>query len=65
MPGWMQVMARVNPLTYAISAMRIMIIDGWEREAALALAVLAIASVVCLVLGTRQFQLQTGDRVGE
>ena len=38
-------------------------IDGWEREAALALAVLAIARSHASRIGTQQFRRQTGDRV--
>jgi ABC-2 type transport system permease protein len=63
MPGWMENVARVNPLTYAIETMRIVIIDGWEAEVAVALAVLAVVAGVCLALGTAQFRRQTGERV--
>jgi len=63
MPAWMEVVARLNPLTYAIEAMRTLVLDGWEPRVAASLAVLALAGVVCLALGTWQFRKQTGERV--
>jgi len=63
MPAWMEVVARLNPLTYAIEAMRTLVLDGWELRVAASLAVLALAGAVCLVLGTWQFRKQTGERV--
>ncbi|PZN01847.1 MULTISPECIES: ABC transporter permease [Thermaerobacter] len=30
MPGWMQVLARVNPMTYAIEATRVLVLRGWD-----------------------------------
>jgi ABC-2 type transport system permease protein len=63
MPGWMEVIARLNPLTYAISAMRAVMIDGWERDAFVGLGVLAAVAAACLGVGTDQFRRQTGDRV--
>lgn len=63
MPGWMEAVARVNPLTYAIEAMRIMVIEGWDAEVLGALVALAVAAVICLAVGTDQFRRQTRDRV--
>jgi len=63
MPAWMEVVARLNPLTYAIEAMRTLLLDGWELRVAASLAVLALAGAVCLALGTWQFRKQTGERV--
>jgi len=63
MPGWMEAVARVNPLTYAIEAMRIMVIEGWDVEVLGALVALAVAAVICLAAGTDQFRRQTRDRV--
>jgi ABC-2 type transport system permease protein len=65
MPRWMEVVARVNPLTYAIEAMRILVLDGWERGLMLSFAVLAVASLACLAVGTWQFGRQTAERVQE
>jgi ABC-2 type transport system permease protein len=62
MPGWMEVIARLNPLTYAITAMRSAVVDGWEREMFVGLGVLAAFAAACLAIGTDQFRRQTGDR---
>lgn len=63
MPAWMEVVARLNPLTYAIEAMRTLVLDGWEPRVAASLAVLALAGAICLAVGTWQFRKQTGERV--
>jgi ABC-2 type transport system permease protein len=63
MPGWMAVVARLNPLTYAIEAMRTLVIHGWAVSVAWSLAVLAIAAALCLAAGVQQFRKQTGERV--
>jgi ABC-2 type transport system permease protein len=56
MPGWMQVVARVNPLTYAIDAMRHLVIDGWTASLPGDLAVLFVFAAACLAAGTWAFQ---------
>jgi len=63
MPSWMRVVARINPLTYAIEAMRILVIDGWSGRIVSSLGILTVAAGVCLAVGTREFRRQTGDRV--
>jgi len=63
MPSWMGMVARINPLTYAIEAMRILVIEGWSPRVLSSLGVLVIAAGVCLAVGTREFRRQTGDRV--
>lgn len=63
MPGWMAVVARLNPLSYAIGSMRSPIIDGWERDILVELVVLGAVAVACLAVGARQFTTLTGDRV--
>jgi ABC-2 type transport system permease protein len=62
MPGWMEVVARANPLTYAIETMRALVLEGWEPRILLSLAALTVAGGLCLALGTWQFRKQTGDR---
>lgn len=62
MPAWMEVVARLNPLTYAIDAIRTLALDGWEARIASSLVVLTLVGAVCLALGTWQFRKQTGDR---
>ena len=63
MPAWMEVVARVNPLTYAIEAMRVLVLDGWRAAVAASLAVLTASAAVCLWVGTQQFRRHTGERV--
>lgn len=63
MPLWMRVVARINPLTYAIEAMRILVIEGWSGRIVSSLGILTVAAGVCLAVGTREFRRQTGDRV--
>jgi ABC-2 type transport system permease protein len=63
MPAWMEVVARVNPLTYAIGAMRTLVIEGWEAGIARDIAVLAALAAVALAIGSRQFRQTTGERV--
>jgi ABC-2 type transport system permease protein len=63
MPGWMEVVARLNPLTYAIEAMRTLVIDGWAPRIASSLVVLTLVAAFCLASGTQQFRKRTGERV--
>jgi ABC-2 type transport system permease protein len=63
MPGWMAVAARANPLTYAIEAMRILILEGWGEGLLQAFAVLAAFAAGLLSLGTYEFRRHTGERV--
>jgi ABC-2 type transport system permease protein len=64
MPGWMAVLARLNPLSYAISSMRILVLEGWTVELLGALGVLAACAAVLLAWGTWEFRRHTGGRVG-
>jgi ABC-2 type transport system permease protein len=63
MPAWMEAVARANPLTYAIEAMRVLILDGWRAGVFGSLALLAVASLICLGVGVQQFHRQTAERV--
>jgi ABC-2 type transport system permease protein len=56
MPDWMQVVARMNPLTYAINAMRHLVIDGWHASLPWDLLVLFGFASACLAAGTWAFQ---------
>jgi ABC-2 type transport system permease protein len=62
MPPWMAAVARLNPLTYAIEAMRLLVLDGWSVDVASSLGVLAAFAVGCLGLGTYEFRRHTGQR---
>jgi ABC-2 type transport system permease protein len=59
----MEIAARLNPLTYAIEAMRAPVIEGWNADILVSLGVLLAAGLVCLAIGAQQFNKQTGDRV--
>jgi ABC-2 type transport system permease protein len=64
MAPWMEFTARLNPLTYAIDAMRTLILTGWDGDLVRSLLVLAAVASVCLLISARQFNVQTGERVG-
>jgi len=64
MPAWMAPIARLNPLSYAIASMRILVLEGWTRQLPLTLAVLALSAVALLACGTYEFRRHTGGRVG-
>lgn len=32
MPDWLRLAARLNPMTYAIDAVRSLVLDGWQAE---------------------------------
>jgi ABC-2 type transport system permease protein len=64
MPAWMAAIARVNPLSWAIASMRIVVLDGWTAELPVALGVLATAAAALLACGTWEFRRHTGGRVG-
>lgn len=54
LPGWMRAVALVNPMTYAIDAMRALILTGWNPQGlAFMLAVLVVFDAVMLWLGSR------------
>ncbi len=63
MPPWMAIVARLNPLTYAIEAMRILVLDGWDGSVVRALAVLGLFAVASLAVGAYEFRRHTGERV--
>jgi ABC-2 type transport system permease protein len=63
MPGWMEFVARLNPLTYAITAMRTLVLEGWDMSIVSPLAVLAVVAAAGLTIGTMEFRRLTGERV--
>ncbi len=63
MPRWMEIIARFNPLTYAITAMRTLVLGGWEMSLVSPVLVLIAVAAVFLAIGTREFQRLTGERV--
>ena len=54
MPGWMQIIARLNPMTYTIEAVRALVLEGWAWEKVVqVVAILIVFDVVCLIAGSR------------
>jgi ABC-2 type transport system permease protein len=49
MPGWMQAAARLNPMTYAIDAVRTLILNGWRLAPVASAAGALLAFDVCAV----------------
>ena len=62
MPRWMEIIARLNPLTYAITAMRTLVLDGWETSLATPFMVLVVVAFAFLAIGTLEFGRLTGQR---
>lgn len=62
MPPWMAAVARGNPLSYAVQAVRTLILDGWAAGVAGSMGVLAVFAAVCLGLATFEFRRHTGQR---
>jgi ABC-2 type transport system permease protein len=61
----MEAVALANPLTYAIEAMRTLVLDGWEAGLLLSFVVLTVVSLACLAVGTYQFGRTTAERITE
>lgn len=63
MPGWMQALAWLNPMTWVIDAVRPLILSGWSAaipQVAIAAAVLLIFDALCLYGGARAFRRTVG-----
>ena len=63
MPGWMQALAFLNPMTWVIDAVRPLIITGWETaipQVVLALIILVIFDAICLYGGAKAFRRAIG-----
>lgn len=57
MPGWMAFLAKFNPMTYAVEAIRGMIIGGWEFWViARFMGVLIIFDIVVVYMSSRVFR---------
>ncbi len=67
LPGWMQAVARVNPVTYTIEAMRIML-NGPDAAAngqagldiAMAAALLLVLGAITMGVATQRFRSAVG-----
>jgi ABC-2 type transport system permease protein len=63
MPAWMGVVARFNPMTWAIDAVRPLILSGWEAalpQVAMVVVVMLIFDTLCLYGGARAFRRALG-----
>jgi ABC-2 type transport system permease protein len=63
MPRWMAVLAQINPMTWAIDAIRPLILTGWGAalpKIAMVLVLMAIFDIVCLWAASRTFQKTLG-----
>ncbi|NLG68680.1 MAG: ABC transporter permease, partial [Firmicutes bacterium] len=62
MPGWMAALARLNPMTYAIDAVRSLMLDGWVPGLLAGVAgVLVLFDAACLAIGVRTFSRAMRD----
>ncbi|HUC22762.1 MAG TPA: ABC transporter permease [Streptosporangiaceae bacterium] len=53
MPGWMRAVARLNPMTYAIGALRELIMTGWQVEVlASTVGALLVFDICCVAIAT-------------
>ncbi|HEV8243175.1 MAG TPA: ABC transporter permease [Nitrospirales bacterium] len=63
MPGWMAVLARLNPMTWAIDAVRPLILTGWAAAAkplVIVVIVMIVFDSVCLWVAARAFRRTLG-----
>ncbi|MGD9213569.1 MAG: ABC transporter permease [Desulfobacteraceae bacterium] len=57
MPAWMKVISDWNPLTYAITPMRTLVIEGWVWEKIIpGLVITSAFALVMVLFSTRQFK---------
>ncbi|GII85637.1 hypothetical protein Ssi03_36270 [Sphaerisporangium siamense] len=56
MPPWMSITAHLNPLTYAIEAMRTLVVHGWRPSLYPQLLTLTAFTLTALTLGTHEFR---------
>ena len=63
MPGWMGALAKLNPMTWAIDAVRPLILNGWAAAAkplVIVVIVMAVFDTVCLWIASRAFRKTLG-----
>lgn len=61
MPGWMGLVARLNPMTYAIDVVRGLVLGGWAWMGIVKMFVaLAVFDALCFVIAGRAFQKNLG-----
>ena len=63
MPGWMAVLAQLNPMTWAIDAVRPLILSGWAEalpKIGIVVVVMVVFDAVCLWGAARAFRRSVG-----
>jgi ABC-2 type transport system permease protein len=63
MPGWMGFLARFNPMTWAIDAVRPLILSGWTEalpHVAMVVVVMVIFDAICLYGSAKAFRRAMG-----
>jgi ABC-2 type transport system permease protein len=63
MPGWMQALAWFNPMTWAIDAVRPLILSGWAEalpRVGLVIIIMLMFDALCLYGSTRAFRRAMG-----
>lgn len=63
MPAWMSVLARFNPMTWAIDAIRPLILSGWAEalpRLGMVVVILAVFDAICLYGSARAFRRTIG-----
>ena len=63
MPGWMAALAKLNPMTWAIDAVRPLILNGWAaavKPLIIVVIVMAVFDTVCLWIASRAFRKTLG-----
>jgi ABC-2 type transport system permease protein len=63
MPGWMQALALFNPMTWAIDAVRPLILSGWAEalpRVGMVIAIMLLFDALCLYGSTRAFRRAMG-----
>lgn len=63
MPGWMAFLARFNPMTWAIEAVRPLILSGWAEalpKLGMVVIVMAVFDALCLYGSSRAFRRALG-----
>jgi ABC-2 type transport system permease protein len=63
MPGWMQALALFNPMTWAIDAVRPLILSGWAEalpRVGMVIVIMLMFDALCLYGSTRAFRRAMG-----
>jgi ABC-2 type transport system permease protein len=59
LPAWMRLLARINPMTYAIDAMRSLVLTGWDaHKLVVMVTVLLVFDAAMFWLGARVLSRQ-------